>query len=133
MQYRGDLKRGTWIAAVLTTLSGDPDMYVWRPRNGFRPDVHRNDTVLPGQTEDLGHRFVQESGRYLLEVQAVGASEYQLILGGQSPAMVETSRAPAIKPRPQHPLVISDPLSAGQIGTVVTLRPKIYLPVMLRN
>ncbi len=47
--------------------------------------------------------------------------------------MVETSRAPAVKPRPQHPLVISDPLSAGQIGTVVSLRPKIYLPVMVRN
>ena len=85
VQYRGDLNKGTWIAAVLTTLSGDPDMYVWRPRNGFRPDGYRNDTVLPGQTEDLGHRFAQESGRYLLEVQAVGASEYQLILNGAEP------------------------------------------------
>ena len=69
----------------------------------------------------------------LLEVQAVGASEYQLILSGQGSDIAETSRSPVVKPRPQHPLVISDPLSAGQIGTVVTLRPKIYLPVMLRN
>ena len=133
VQYRGDLDEGTWISGLLTTVSGDPDLYVWRPRNGFRPDGYRNDTVSPGQTEDLGHRFVQESGRYLLEVQAVGATEYQLILSGQSPDMVETSRTPALKSRPQHPLVVSDPLSAGQVGTVVTLRPKIYLPLTFRN
>jgi hypothetical protein len=133
VQYRGDLEEGTWIAGLLTTIAGDPDLYAWAPRNGFRPDAYRNDTVSPGQTEDLGHRFVPESGRYLVETQAVGDSEYHLVLTGEAPDMAEASRAPEVKPRPQHPLVISDPLSAGQVGAVVTLQPKIYFPVMLRN
>lgn len=133
VQYRGDLEEGTWLAGLLTTISGDPDLYAWKPRNGFMPDAYRNDTVSPGQTEDLGHRFVQESGRFLLEVQAVGDSEYRLILNGEGPQMAEAPRAPSVKPRPQHPLVISDPLSAGQVGAIEVLQPKSYLPVMFRN
>jgi uncharacterized repeat protein (TIGR01451 family) len=133
VQYRGDIEQGTWLVAALTTVSGDPDIYAWKPRNGFRPDKYSNDTVLAGQTEELGHRFTPESGRYLLEVQAVGASEYQLGVAGQGPAIAEATGAQAVKPRPQHPLVISDPLSAGQLGTAVTLQPKIYLPVIFRN
>jgi hypothetical protein len=133
VQYRGDLEEGTWLAGLLTTISGDPDLYAWKPRNGFRPDAYRNDTVSPGQTEDLGHRFVRESGRFLLEVQAVGDSEYRLILNGEGPQMAQAAHAPTVKPRPQHPLVISDPLSAGQVGAVDVLQPKLYLPVMFRN
>ena len=133
VQYLGTLEQGTWVLALLTTVSGDPDMYIWKPRNAFWPDAFRNDTVQPGQTEDLVHQLVPESGRFLLEVQAVGDSEYQLMLNGEGVSMTEASRTPAVNWRPQHPLVISDPLSAGQTGTVVTLRPKIYLPVMFRN
>jgi uncharacterized repeat protein (TIGR01451 family) len=133
VQYRGDIGQGTWLVAALKTVSGDPDMYAWKPRNGFRPDQYSNDTVLPGQTEELGHRFTPESGRYLLEVQAVGASEYQLTMPGGGQAMAEAAYAPLAKQRPAHPLVVSDPLSAGQVGPVDTLRPKIYLPLMFRN
>jgi uncharacterized repeat protein (TIGR01451 family) len=133
VQYRGLLQLGTWAAAVLTTVSGDPDMYVWKPRNAFWPDTYRNDRVLPGQMEDLVHRFLAESGRYLLEVQAVGASEYRLDLidAGHLPA--GAAGALAVKPRPEHPLVISDPLSAGQVGPVVTLQQALYLPLISRG
>ncbi len=133
VQYRGDLEEGTWLAGLLTTVAGDPDLYAWGPRNGFRPDAYRNDTVLPGQTEDLGHRFLPESGRYLVEVEAVGDSEYQLVLTGHAPEVIEALRTPAVKPRPQHPLVVSDPLSAGQVGTIDALQIKTYLPMMFRN
>ena len=133
MQYRGDLEEGTWLAGLLTTISGDPDLYAWKPRNGFLPDAYRNDTVAPGQTEDLGHRFVQESGRFLLEVQAVGASEYQLTVSGGDQTMAAAASAPLAKQRPAHPLTVSDPLSAGQVGPVDALQPKIYLPLMFRN
>ena len=54
VQYRGDIEQGTWLVAALTTVSGDPDLYTWKPRNGFRPDKYSNDTVLAGQTEELG-------------------------------------------------------------------------------
>lgn len=133
VQYRGDLEEGTWIVGLLTTVAGDPDLYAWGPRNGFRPDAYRNDTVLPGQTEDLGHRFLPESGRYLVEVEAVGDSEYQLSLSGNPPEMIEVPRALVVKPRPAHPLVVSDPLSAGQAGTVDVVQPKSYLPAMFRH
>lgn len=133
VQYRGDLEEGTWLAGLLTTVSGDPDLYAWKPRNGFRPDAYRNDTVSPGQTEDLGHRFVQERGRFLLEVQAVGDSEYRLTLSGKGPELAQASYTPAVKPRPQHPLVISDPLSAGQVGAIDALGARTYLPLVLRN
>ena len=133
VQYRGDIEQGTWLVAALTTVSGDPDIYAWKPRNGFRPDKYSNDTVLAGQTEELGHRFTPESGRYLLEVQAVGASEYQLAVPGGGQAMAAAAYAPLAKPRPAHPLTVSDPLSAGQVGPVDALRPKIYLPLMFRN
>lgn len=133
VQYRGDLEEGTWLAGLLTTVDGDPDLYAWGPRNAFRPDAYRNDTVLPWQTEDLGHRFLPESGRYLVEVEAVGDSEYQLVLTGHAPEMIEAPRAPTVKPRPQHPLVVSDPLSAGQVGTIEALQLKSYFPVMFRH
>ncbi len=133
VQYRGDIEEGTWLAGLLTTVTGDPDLYAWGPRNAFRPDAYRNDTVLPGQTEDLGHRFLPESGRYLVEVEAVGDSEYQLSLTGHAPELVEAPHSPTVKPRPQHPLVVSDPLSAGQVGTIDALQLKSYFPVMFRH
>lgn len=132
VQYRGDLEEGTWLAGLLTTVAGDPDLYAWAPRNGFLPDAYRNDTVSPGQTEDLGHRFVPESGRFLLEVQAVGASEYQLQIGVPTEEPIQAASA-AAKPHPQHPLLISDPLSAGQLGAIEVLQPKLYLPLLSLN
>lgn len=133
IQYRGDIEQGTWITGLLTTVAGDPDLYAWRPRNGFWPDRYTDATVPPGGVEDLGYQLVQQSGRYLLEVQAVGDSEYRLELAGQAPGMAEESRALAVKPRPQHPLVVSDPLSAGQLGPIAGPLLKIYLPVINRT
>jgi hypothetical protein len=133
VQYRGEIEQATWITGLLTTVAGDPDLYVWRPRNAFWPDRYTDATVPPGQVEDLGYQHAQQSGRYLLEVQAVGASEYRLELAGQAPEMADASRALEVKPRPQHPLVVSDPLSAGQLGAIAGPLLKIYLPVMYRN
>ena len=136
IQYRGLLQGGrvSGISGFLTTVSGDPDLYIWKPRNAFWPDpLHPNDTVLPGQTEYLSNQFVPEDGRYLMEVQAVGASEYQLTVSGGDQTMAAAASAPLAKQRPAHPLTVSDPLSAGQVGPVDALQPKIYLPLMFRN
>jgi uncharacterized repeat protein (TIGR01451 family) len=134
VQYRGIAVEGMLIDVTLMTLSGDPDMYVWKPRNGFRPDRYTDASVDPGQVEGLGLTQIQQTGRFLLEVQAVGAtSEYELALTGSAPEMARAAAAPAAKERPEHPLAVSDPLSAGQVGPDVTSQQKIYLPVMLRN
>ncbi len=133
VQYRGYLGLGTWILGVLKTISGDPDMYIWRPQNGYRPDGYSNDTVAPGQTEDMGSNFVRQTGRYLVDVQAAGDSEYELTVSGGVHIADAAVVAQAEKELPSHPLVISDPLSAGQSGSLPGLRPTIYLPAMYRQ
>jgi hypothetical protein len=133
VQYRGLLDEGASIALVLTTIAGDPDLYIWHPRNAFLPDRYTNDTVLPGQDEYLSSYSSTEGGCYLMEAQAVGASKYELSLNGEVPSEPNALQALAAKVRPAHPLTVSDPLSAGQVGPAVTLRSKIYLPVMYRN
>jgi len=133
VQYRGFVDAGTWVLGVLKTVAGDPDMYVWQPHSSFRPDRFSNETVDPGQSEDLGTDFTSQSGRVLLDVQAVGASDYELALNGDVGSEPNAVQALAVKERPAHPLTVSDPLSAGQVGPAVTLRSKIYLPVMYRN
>ncbi len=129
VQYRGYIQEGSWVLAVLKTISGDPDMFVWRPQNGYRPDGYSNDTVAPGQVEDIGTRFVRQSGRYLVEIGAAGASEYELQIAGGTRGV---ARAPATKVLPAHPLTISDPLSASQLGAVPSLLSRTYLPMVLK-
>ena len=131
-QYRGFVAQGMLVDSTLTTLSGDPDMYIWKPRNGFWPDRYTDASVEPGQIEGLGYQTVEESGRFLLEVQAVGAtSEYELTLQGAQAEMVQTAGVLADKSRPPHPLTVSDPLSAGMAGTPEEVH--IYMPLMLKG
>jgi uncharacterized repeat protein (TIGR01451 family) len=133
VQYRGNIERGSLISAYLTTVTGDPDLYVWRPFNAFRPDLYSNDTVAPGEMEGGSAELVQRGGRYLMDIQAVGDSEYRLAMAGQPPAEA-AANALAQKERPAHPLTISDPLSAGRVGTPGELWPyKIYLPILIKN
>jgi uncharacterized repeat protein (TIGR01451 family) len=133
VQYRGLLQGGEWISGILATVSGDPNVYVWKPRNAFWPDRLFNEAVLPGQVETFSNRFRLEGGRYLLEVQAVGASEYELSLTRQGGVMAIANGAALEEPLPPHPLTVSDPLSAGQVGPAMTLQTKNYLPMMFRN
>ena len=131
IQYRGDLEQGSWIIATLLTIAGDPDMYIWRPGNGFRPDLFSTDDVGPGQVETLGGEMVEQAGRYLLEVQAAGDSEYNLSLAGQGAAVLAASHGQVGKEHPQHPLSLADPLSANQVDDWQGARPYImYLPAV---
>jgi len=132
VQYRGFAKEREQIGLVLKTLSGDPDMYVWTPRSAFRPDGYTDVTAGPGEVEGFGYTRILKGGRFLVEVGAVGASEYAFgIEGSASPA--STAAIAAAKTRPDHPLTVADPLSAGQVGPAVTLENKSYLPVIFRS
>lgn len=137
VQYRGLLQGGESVSGFLKTVSGDPDGYVWKPRNAFWPDHHTTDTLLPGQVEEFCNQFEMEAGRYLLEVQAVGASEYELSLTREGSEEVAASSVPLEnaleKSLPEHPLTVSDPLSAGQLGPEVSLPLNSYLPLVFRN
>ncbi len=129
VQYRGAIANGALALGYLTTVSGDPDLYIWGPRNAFRPNLRTDDTVAPGQWEQMGTHRAERSGRFLMEVQAVGPSEYRLSLSGLVGAAGEAS---AEKARPAHPLTVSDPLSAGD-AKILTIHPgALYLPVVAR-
>ena len=129
VQYRGLLQGIERISGVLATVSGDPDLYVWRPSNTFWPEGRFNASVLPGQVETYSYQF-RLPGLYLLEVQAVGPSEYELSRTGYG-AAAAVSEAALTKVLPPHPLTVSDPLSAGQLGPDV--EKKTYLPVIFRK
>ncbi len=134
IQYRGNEDEGMLLIAYLKTVSGDPDMYAWAPGNAFRPDRGSNEDVGPGGTEDMGGRGLEQGGRYLLEVQAAVPSEYKLSVEGyeaQSAAAAALA-AESVKPWPQHPLTVSDPLSAGELGPAVTLKTQGYLPLIFK-
>jgi uncharacterized repeat protein (TIGR01451 family) len=127
VQYRGNLEQGAWVLAVLTTRAGDPDLYIWRPHNGFHPDLYSNESLPPGQWESLGGELVARSGRFLLEVQAAGDSEYQLDLSGEQPAL-GGMHGRATKVLPSQPLAAGDPLSAGQLGPGPEMAHRVFLP-----
>ena len=131
VQYRGFLEEGSEIWGALETIAGDPDVFVWRPRNAFWPDRFSNATVEPGQVEQSAYRHIQQSGRYLIEIQAFGPSEFEFVIGGAGPESNDRDRTEE-KPIPAHPLTVSDPLSAGQTGSVADLEYKLYLPVTSR-
>ena len=102
IQYRALLETGKSAWASLKTVSGDSDLYAWGPHNAFLPDRSANATLQPGQSEELETDARSGSGRYILEVQAVGASEYDLSWpgrrvrrGSQRGAREAAARAPA--------------------------------------
>lgn len=115
----------------------DPDAYLWKPRSAFSPDRTALDTVSPGEVEESGETFAPESRRYLFEVGAVGDSEYELTLTGgvpMQPPEVLAALFPQVKQTPPHPLTVSDPLSAGQVGPAVPPSPyQFYLPMILMS
>ena len=133
VQYRGLLTGHEWIRGYLKTLAGDPDLYVWHPRNAHLPDYRVVETMTPGRGEMFSRQFNEESGSFLMEVQGVGASEYEVRVSSEYEALVRGAGAAALKPLPEHPLTVSDPLSAGQVGPDVILGNKRYLPVIFRS
>lgn len=133
VQYRADVEPGAWAVAVLTTDNGDPDLYAWAPRNAFRPDIFTNDAVGPGQSEAVGGQIVQVSGRVLIEVIAATDSQYHVaVLTPEVDPATAAARAAAVKPLPEHPLTVADPLSAG-VATSPDDVVKFLLPLILRG
>jgi uncharacterized repeat protein (TIGR01451 family) len=130
VQYRGFASRDAVVELVLTTLSGDPDMYAWIPRSGNRPDYYTDAAAEPGQVEGIGYTEVQETGRFLIEIGAASPSEYAFDVEGLPEGVVSAARAAAEKARPAHPLTVSDPLSAGQLGPTPFQGSRVYLPLL---
>jgi hypothetical protein len=99
---------------------------VWLPSSGFRPHYSATGT---GFVDTVGF-LAEQGGLHLVEVQAVGDSRYQLLLAGDTGQREGAALADAVTP--EHPLTVSDPLSAG---AVVAPDPpgflKTYFPVLM--
>ena len=108
IQYRFPLFHGQLALFNLVTHEGNFDLYVWQAFNGFRPD-HAATSV--GYVDTVGFESVG-GGVHLVEVQAEGDSQYQLLLSGDiDPNIASSSQLTGNTP--DHPLTVSDPLSSG--------------------
>jgi hypothetical protein len=123
VQYRFNLLRSDQAIFGAAALAGDPSLYVWQPRNGFRPDY----AAAGAGVVDAVSFTASAGGLYLVEVRAEGDSRYQLLLGGDA-GPLEISAASRASDPPEHPLTVSDPLSAGVAGAPIL--GKTYLPIV---
>ena len=65
---------------------------------------------------------------------AVGASEYEFTVNGQDLSETAADLLAAQKTLPEHPLTVSDPLSAGQVGPTIGKPLHILLmPLIIRH
>ena len=71
----------------LVSLSGDTDLYVWKPRAGFKPNYYSNGIpAAPGLSLDAVGFSIPEEGVYVVEVQAVTDAYYRLVTAGDLPS-----------------------------------------------
>jgi len=110
-QYRFNFRPGELVIYNLLANSGDPDLYVWNPRHALLPN-HVAESV---QLVDALGFYTGREGVYLLEVIARGDSSYQLLPLGdfEAESLDVLEKRPPPKERPEHPLTVTDPISAG--------------------
>lgn len=127
IQYRFPLYAKELAVFNVIAKAGNPDLYVWQPHSGFRPHYSATGT---GFVDTVGFD-VEKQGMYLVEVKAEGDSQYQLLLSGD---IQSAATAPSMMTAdmPEHPLTVSDPLSAN--AAVAPLPPGFvnifYLPIV---
>ena len=129
IQYRFPMGAGNLAVFNAVTHEGNADLYVWQPGSGFRPQYAASGTGFVDAVGFLAHR----EGLYLVEVKAEGDSTYQLLLAGK-PGLSAASSSQSTANTPEHPLTVSDPLSAGvATAPVPPTFPKLYLPIVIKN
>jgi hypothetical protein len=101
MQYRVGLRANDLAIFNLVSLSGDADLYVWKPRAGFKPNYYSNATLAStGLSIDTVGFFAPEEGMYVIEVEAATDAYYRLVTGGSmavtGASLAETRVNPAL-------------------------------------
>lgn len=83
VQYRIPLDAGNLTLFNLVSLSGDADLYIWKPRAGFMPHYYSNaGPAASGLSLDTVGFWALEDGMYVMEVQAATDAYYRLISAG---------------------------------------------------
>jgi uncharacterized repeat protein (TIGR01451 family) len=82
VQYRVSLRANDLALLNLVTLSGDADLYVWKPRFAFRPH-HLSNAEQSGFHLDTVGFFAEEEGVHVVEVEAASdGTVYRLVTAG---------------------------------------------------
>ena len=95
VQYRVPLRANDLALFNLVTLSGDADLYIWKPRFAFRPHYLSNVSESGFHIETVGF-FAEEEGVHVVEVEAVSdGTTYRLATAGDMPgaALLAETRA----------------------------------------
>ena len=96
VQYRVPLRADTLALFNLVTLSGDADLYVWKPRFAFRPHYLSNAGETGFHIETVGF-FAEEEGVHIVEVEAAAdGTTYRLATAGDvsTVALLAETQAP---------------------------------------
>jgi uncharacterized repeat protein (TIGR01451 family) len=123
-QYRVPMRADQLAVFTLVSLSGDADLYVWKPRAGLKPHYYSNAAPsADGLSTDTVAFYVPEEGLYVIEVEAATETTYRLVVAGdiagaglsaqaQAEALsASTHLSLAEKDRPAHPLTLTTPFS----------------------
>jgi hypothetical protein len=110
IQYRFPLFYQKLAIFNAVSREGNADLYVWQPSSGFRPHYAATGT---GFVDTVGF-LAEQGGLHLVEVQAMGDSTYQLLSAGDT-GLREGTALGTTADTPEHPLTVSDPLSAGAV------------------
>jgi parallel beta-helix repeat protein len=131
--YRRTLAAGQSLQVTLETLSGDADLYVWRP-DGNQSWVSNNS----GTANDSVSLTAPQGGTYQIEVYGYQDSTYRLtIVGGTAGVAVRTvQHINQAKPERGQPVIAPTNEPAGNSAVppspIGPTENKLYLPIITR-
>ena len=130
--YRKRLALGEALTVTLTPVSGDPDLFVWRPdwEAGHQPWSSEQDGLAVEQVSFTA----PVSGMYQIEVYGYVAADYQLTFA-TSVIAVNAGRLSPASPMGRHwtgiiPII---PVTSEPPRDVPISGWQVYLPLVLRN
>jgi hypothetical protein len=131
--YRRNVTAGQSLQVTLETLSGDADLYVWRP-DGNQSWVSNNS----GTANDIVSFTAPQTGVYQIEVYGYQESQYRLtIVGGMAGMPVKTvTHINTDKPPRGQPVIAPTNEPAGNSAVppspIGPTENKLYLPLVTR-
>lgn len=129
--YRLQLAQGASVAIVLETVSGDADLYVWKPSSTGQPDWISNNE---GTQQDWVTFVAPEAGVYQIEVYGYADSTYNLSIQGGTTLAAAAIRALAAKTVPSAPQLSIASEPAGKLA--ISNPPIVYrtfVPLVARG
>jgi hypothetical protein len=127
VQYRVPLRANDLTIFNLVTLSGDADLYVWKPRFTFRPHYYSNASETGFHIDTVGF-FAEEEGVHIVEVEGVAdGTYYRLVTAGDMPSVGLLAETRAVLTSDQ--MAILEAQDAAMRIAYETLPRSVHLPL----